>query len=195
MKPQYLGIEALVNLIDEPNRAACSRLLHNNFHLFRLTQGATYNHQAWPGGYLDHVTEAMNVAVLLNPCLSAARALPFSLSDALLVVYLHDIEKPWKYELGIDGQLHHKPEMNTKALAQAFREQKLAEYGIALTAEHLNGIKYVEGELNDYTNTRRVMGPLAAFCHLCDVTSARLWFDYPAPSHDPWTGAARVHPV
>jgi hypothetical protein len=29
-------------------------------------------------------------------------------------VFLHDIEKPWKYELGADGQLHHKAEMQGK---------------------------------------------------------------------------------
>jgi len=35
------------------------------------------------------------------------------------------------------------------------------------------------------------MGPLAAMAHLCDVTSARIWFDCPAAAHDPWEGAAR----
>jgi hypothetical protein len=27
--------------------------------------------------------------------------------------------------------------------------------------------------------------------HLCDVASARLWFDHPAAVNDPWTGATR----
>jgi hypothetical protein len=37
------------------------------------------------------------------------------------------------------------------------------------------------------------MSPLAAFCHMCDVASARLWHDHPWPRDDPWAGAARSH--
>ena len=108
------------------------------------------------------------------------------------MVFLHDIEKPWKYELGADGHLHHKADMQGKAAHQKFRMEMLAKNGIALTAEHENGLKYAEGELSDYTNKQRMMGPLAALAHMCDVASARLWFDYPAASGDPWNGASRV---
>ncbi|MCU0687543.1 MAG: hypothetical protein MUF34_35755 [Polyangiaceae bacterium] len=60
-------------------------------------QGSTNNHQAWRGGDLDHVAEVMNIAVVLFEQLSKKRPLPFSLSDILLVVVLHDIEKPWPF--------------------------------------------------------------------------------------------------
>jgi hypothetical protein len=175
----YLPIRELISLIKGPNNAACLQLLEDNLDLFNLARGSTNNHQAWEGGYLDHVTEVMNIAVQLYACLDPLRSLPFSLSDALLVTYLHDVEKPWKYEQGPDGQLQHRAEVKTKADAQAFRERKLTEYGIVLTSDQLNGLKYVEGELGDYSSRERVMGPLAAFCHLCDVTSARIWFNYP----------------
>jgi hypothetical protein len=188
----YASVESLVDRIDNPNGAACRRLLADHRELFATVQGSTHNHQAWRGGYLDHVSEVMNIAVVLYEQLSARRPLPFSLSDVLLVVFLHDVEKPWKYELGADGQLHHKAEMQGKAAHQAFRMATLAKYGIALTAEHENGLRYAEGELTDYTNQQRKMGPLAALAHMCDVASARLWFDFPAASDDPWTGAARV---
>jgi hypothetical protein len=82
--------------------------------------------------------------------------------------------------------------MSTKDSHQRFRIQKLSEYGMVLTPEHENGLKYAEGELADYTNKRRMMGPLAAMAHMCDVASARLWFDFPAAAGDPWLGAARV---
>jgi hypothetical protein len=107
-------------------------------------------------------------------------------------VFLHDIEKPWKYELGADGQLHHKAEMQGKEAHQKFRMEMLARYGVTLTTEHENGLRYAEGELADYTNKQRRMGPLAAMAHMCDVASARLWFDYPAAVDDPWLGARRV---
>lgn len=188
----YRSLDALIALIDEPNRSACARILADHRELFATVQGSTNNHQAWPGGYYDHVHEIMNIACLLYEQLGAVRPLPFSLSDLLLVVYLHDIEKPWKYELGADGHLHHKAAMRDKAEHQRFRMAKLTEYGVALTAEHENGLRYAEGELSDYTNQRRMMGPLAAVAHMCDVASARLWFDHPASAGDPWTGAARI---
>lgn len=191
MQPPYLAIEDLVDLIDEPNRSACRKLLADNRALFEKVQGSTHNHQAWPGGYVDHVTEIMNVALVDYRAWADVRPWPFSLSDALLVVFLHDVEKPWKYELGEDGQLRHLPAFATKEDAHRFRAAKLAEYGIALTPEQQNGLRYVEGELDEYSSRRRVMGPLAAFCHRCDVASARIWHDHPAADGDPWSGAAR----
>lgn len=114
MTPIYYSVEQLLAMIDEPNRAGCIKLLADNRTLFQTVQGSTNNHQNWPGGYFDHVQEIMNIATVLYPALSAARPLPFSLSDALVTVYLHDVEKPWKYELGTDGQLHEIPAMKDK---------------------------------------------------------------------------------
>jgi hypothetical protein len=190
MKPNYYTIEHMLEMVDEPNRSACLRILTDNRKLFQTVPGSTNNHQNWPGGYFDHIQEIMNIAVVLYNGLTILRPLPFSLSDLLLVVYLHDIEKPWKYELGEDGQLQHKSTMRSKEDHQQFRMEKLAEYGVVFTPEQENGMKYAEGELDDYTNRRRVMGPLAAVAHTCDVISARLWYDHPI--EDPWLGAKRV---
>lgn len=190
----YESVESLVARIDEPNRSACARIVADHRALFATVPGSTHNHQAWRGGYLDHVSEVMNIALVLHDRCAALRPLPFSRSDLLLVVFLHDLEKPWKYELGVDGQLHHKAEMQGKAAHQEFRMAMLARYGVTLTAEHENGLRYAEGELADYTNQQRRMGPLAALAHMCDVASARLWFDYPAAKDDPWLGARRAAP-
>lgn len=188
----YQSVESLVANIDEPNRSRCARIVAEHRALFATVQGSTHNHQAWRGGYIDHVAEVMNIASVLYDQFGALRPLPFSRSDILLVVFLHDIEKPWKYELGNDGQLHHKAELQGKAAHQKFRMEMLAQYDITLTAEHENGLRYAEGELDDYTNQQRRMGPLAAMAHMCDVASARLWFDYPAATDDPWIGARRA---
>jgi len=187
----YRKVEDLLTLIDEPNRSAYLRLLADNKKLFQTVQGSTNNHQAWHGGYIDHIQEIMNIAVVLYTQLNSIRPLPFSMSDLLIVVFLHDVEKPWKYELRADGQLHHKNTMQTKESHQQFRIKKMAEYGITLTQEQENGIKYAEGELDDYSNCRRVMNPLACVAHMCDVASARLWFDHPLQENDPWHGAGR----
>src|SRR5262249_9207094 len=69
---------------------------HND--LFWSARGSSHNHQAWAGGYAHHVREVMNVAVVLYDALGQLRPLPFSLSDALVVLFVHDLEKPWAYE-------------------------------------------------------------------------------------------------
>lgn len=192
MKLNYCTIEQMIEMVDEPNRTACSRILADNRKLFQTVQGSTSNHQAWIGGYFDHVQEIMNIVIVIYERLNSIRLLPFSVSDALLVVFLHDIEKPWKYEVGSDGHLQYIESLRTKEAQHEFRSRKLSEYGIILTPDQKNGMKYVEGEFNDYTNRRRVMGPLAALCHLADVTSARIWFDHPMERNEPWFGARRI---
>jgi hypothetical protein len=192
MKPYYYTVEQMLEIIDEPNRTACQRILVDNRKLFQIAQGSTNNHQSWTGGYFDHIQEAMNIAVFLYERLDSVRPLPFTLSDLLLVVYLHDIEKPWKYELREDGRLYHKTTLQNKEDQQCFRMAKLAEYGVTFTPEQENGMRYAEGELNDYTNRHRVMEPLACVAHMCDICSARLWFAHPNKENDPWLGARRV---
>lgn len=187
----YFTIDEALNLVDEPYQTACRRILEEHRLLFQKVQGSTNNHQAWPGGYFDHVQEIMNLAIVQYDVLSKLRELPFSRSDLLIVVFFHDIEKPWKYVLGEDGELYHRPGMETKADHQRFRMEKLAEYGIELTPEQENGIAYAEGEISDYSNRERRMGPLAAVAHMCDVASARLWFDHPLAEGDAWKGASR----
>lgn len=191
MRPHSLTIEQLIALIMPPNREICLRILQENRALFECVYGSRSNHHAWKGGYIDHVTEVMNFAVLLYSWLeSIGRGLPFTLSDALLVLFLHDLEKPWKYEFDQDGVLRVKQALLDKTAMRAFRDQKLREYGIQLTPQHENGLEYVEGE-HDYNPNQRMMGELAAFCHMTDVWSARGWHNYPLEENDAWLGAGR----
>lgn len=152
-----------------PYRDECIKLLEDNLYRFETAWGSSHNHQAWEGGYLDHVVEVMTIAHTLYFSLLDIRSLPFKLSDAFLVLFLHDLEKPWKKELGL----------KTKAEKRKFREDKIKEYNIILTLEQQNALLYVEGEGDDYRSDKRVMNELATFCHICDVTSARIWHDEP----------------
>ena len=131
---------------------------------FKEAAGSSHNHQAWKGGYLDHVVETMNIACWLYE--TSPRKLPFKLEDALVVMFLHDIEKPFKGS-------HH---WDTKEDRRTFRDTFIHQNQIALTVDQRNALRYVEGEYDDYSNKERKMGPLAAFCHCCDVMSARLWW-------------------
>ncbi len=156
-------LEALRN-IEEPNRSKCYQLAYENKTLFEKASGSKYNHQAWQGGYIDHVAGTMEICKMLYPSF-LDKGVPFMLEDALLVMFLHDIEKPW-----IVGSWD-------KDERKEFRARKLNEYGITLTPEQENALKYVEGEGRDYSNKHRVMNELAAFCHIADVASSRIWWD------------------
>ena len=192
MLTPYYTLEEMLEMIDNPNRSACITIFQDNEKLFKTAQGGSHNHHTWLGGYYDHVQEVMNIAIVLYTTLNSLRPLPFSLSDLLLVLYLHDIEKPWRYEMRDDGTLDNKPHMDTPEKQHIFREKKLKEYGILLTEKQENGLKYVEGEGKDYSGKHRTMGPLAALAHTCDVTSARVYFDYPLADNDSWEGAKRI---
>lgn len=94
---KYLELNDVIKFIDEPNRQICFRFLEENKELLEKSKGSKTKHQAWEGGYLDHVCETMNIAILLFESFkSTKREIPFLLSEALLVLFLHDTEKPWK---------------------------------------------------------------------------------------------------
>lgn len=188
MPAPYFRIHELIAMMDDPFRAACARLYADHAERFREARGSSHNHQAWRGGYLDHIEEVMNYAALFYRAeASTGRPMPFTLSEALTVMFLHDLEKPWRFEPGENGEWVENAALKTKEQKAKFRLDKLAEYGIVLTPVMENAMKYVEGEHADYTNKRRVSSELAAFCHLCDTWSARGRYDYPKPG-DPWSG-------
>lgn len=180
---KYLDIKDMIITIEKPARQICMNILLDNFELFSLARGSTHLHQAWEGGYIDHVTETMNIGVVIYPALDSLRKLPFSLSDALIVLFLHDIEKPWKYQI-IDHKIVQRSELTDKKLQREFRDQKIKDYGLVLTPVQQNALEHVEGEIHDYNNAVRAMNELSSFCHSCDNLSARLWHDF--PKRDTW---------
>lgn len=174
---RYMSMRDMLDLLPEPNRSACLRLYDENIALFREAQGSSHNHQAWPGGYYDHVTEAMNYAALFYEAdLSTGRGMPFSIEDAWLAIFLHDIEKPWRVTNA------QRAAMASKESRREFRLAKIADYGIVLPPDVANAIRYAEGEGDDYRPDRRIAGPLAGFVHVMDVYSARVRHDYPVPT-------------
>ncbi len=172
-----LSLAELVMMIDSPNRERCQKLLSDNAERFYDAWGSSHNHQAWTGGYLDHIADVMNLARKLYVPMTAIRELPFTIPDALLVLFLHDIEKPWKSDYGIMMlQRHGLAGLEWNKLTRSWvRNIIIEDAGITLTDAQLNAMKYVEGEGGDYSSQRRVMNELAAFCHMCDVASARIW--------------------
>jgi len=170
------GIE---QMLEPCNRDACRRIWSENRKLFSTAKGSLKNHQAWEGGYLHHIAETFRIAQATYTALSAIRPLEstpgFLLADAYLALFLHDIEKPWKYG-NLDGQ---RPDLSDDARIHAFRHEKIREYGFSITPDVENAILYAHGEGSEYSATRRTRCPLAAFVGMCDTASARIWFDQP----------------
>ncbi len=185
-------IAMMLDHIEEPNRTGCRKLLEENKELFQSTYGSVHNHQTWEGGYYDHIREVMNLGGELFCMLKELnRPLSFTLSDVYLVMFLHDIEKPWKYEYDGNGNRVIIESLRDKEAQHQFRKDKLGEYGITLNSIQANAMRYVEGENRDYSPDKRVMNELAAICHCADLISARIFYDYPALEKDPWSGAFR----
>lgn len=188
-KPPYLSLSELICLIDRPARDGCQAFLGRHKQKMRESPGSARKHQPWPGGYLDHMCEVMNLAhVQFRLLESLGRPLPFTLSDAELVLFWHDAEKPWKYENGGDGKVVVAADLIEKDAQQMFRLTLLKEFDVHLTGEQLIAMRYAEGEGSEFSRDERKMNPLAAFCHAADVFSARLFHDHPSLEDDPWSG-------
>lgn len=180
----YLDLVALLALVHRPNHLKFWHIVHEHKAALVSGRGSSYNHQAWEGGYIDHVVETMNIACQLYRTLNGLRKLPFELHEALEVMFLHDIEKPFKVgdKLLYNGNILPASKDNRKS----FRASLIQSYEIVLTPAQENALRYVEGVPDsEYTPGERTMGELATFCHACDILSARLWHDkgskVPAP--------------
>jgi hypothetical protein len=155
--------------ISDNNRSQCIDL-YNFIHInCKDAPGSSNNHQHWNGGYIDHIKEVFKYCIDLYSLLSE-RDLNFTLSDAMLVLFLHDIEKPIKYSK-LNGTLGDDDIL--------VKEELIRKFGFNLTIDHLIALKYIHGEGEDYRKDKRVMNPLGAFCHCCDVISSRIFFNYP----------------
>ncbi len=168
----YLNINQLLTFIEEPNRSSCLLMLKDNMERFRLAPGSLTKHQAWSGGYIHHLEETMNFGYRLFGITNEPRKLDFTISDVMLILFLHDLEKPFRY-------VEPKMQFQSDEEKELFIEEMVKKYGIILSESHRNALRYVHGEGDDYSRTERIQKPLAAFVHICDVVSARIWFNYP----------------
>jgi hypothetical protein len=191
-KPPYFPIESLLDMIEGENGDACKRIYSDFKDEFGAAPGSSHNHQAWPGGYIDHVTDAMNVGLSVYELYNEQRPLPFTASDVLLIVYLHDLEKPFKYTFSDTYVSEKREQFPDKNAGEVFKRELIERYGIQLNEMQDNALEFVEGiRDHKYQRGKRVMGELAVVCHIADLTSARLWYNHPLAEDDTWSGSAR----
>lgn len=203
MLPQYHTLDQLINMIDDTQRPAILALTADIQDNAIVMPGSTSNHQAWVGGYLDHVVEVMNLGLALYGMFFATGRLEwlepneqFCLSDVLLVMYLHDLEKAFRIELDTDGlpKVDHegkyviRANMKSKSDREAFKTDLITRSGIVLTDQQAHALHFVEGIRDaDYSPSSRTMYPLDTLCHMCDLASARIFYDFPKPGGDTWS--------
>ena len=176
-------IEDLLQCITEPNSKPALTFWQELQTNIPDAAGSTKSHQAWPGGYKDHIQEVMNLARIMYERLSQERKLPFSLNSAYLVLFLHDCEKPFRH--AGDEQLKAFPWISSRPSKsdKTFQKKLIEHYGFVINDDEWNALRYVEGEPeSEYIEGNHLQGPLAAFCHVCDTISARIWHDYPRRS-------------
>ena len=181
---EFLGLEELLAQIEDENGAACRQIYADYKDLFDTAPGASNNHHTWEGGYRHHVEQTMNLfrslffqAETNGWIAQLPEAERFNLSDGLTIMWLHDLEKPFKYRL-VEERLEDNPELKDKKARKQFRQTMIERYGIRLNSEQQNALLHVEGVRDEYyTPNERVDHPLAAMCHCADLISARVLYN------------------
>jgi hypothetical protein len=117
----------------------------------------------------------MNIAIVIFNSLNSCRKLDLSLQDVLLVLFLHDLEKPWKYsDNDSDVELYKRFKTT-----EEFKRYIIEKYSFDLNEDIWKGLKHVHGEMDDFDPHIKIQSSLSAFAHICDNISARIWFNFP----------------
>lgn len=183
MTQNKLPLDALITLMEPEHARVCREICEEYSTIIYKIPGSNTKHQAWEGGFISHVEEAMNIGLNLFEMLDERRKLDMAKSDVLFCIFLHDFDKLLRYKVHSDGSWSRKPynkdyhEIAVKKLATA--------YHYNLTLEQKNALKYAHGEGDDHHPTDRIILPLGTIVHCADIISARVWYDY-GHKHDDW---------
>tara|TARA_R110000868_G_scaffold262401_2_gene521019 strand:+ start:4977 stop:5543 length:567 start_codon:yes stop_codon:yes gene_type:complete len=169
-----------LNQMSDPRKQALIKIYNDHINLFHEARGSNVKHQAWAGGYADHITETFRVNRATYEALSAIRPLPFTQDNAIIALFFHDMEKPFKY--GSDKhedcqkfQKMHKQGASWKSIKKDILKDMQLKYNFRFTDDELNALKYTHGEGDDYSGEKHTACELAAHVHHCDNTSANIW--------------------
>ncbi len=179
----------IVSLVEAPNKDPVIDAYIQNAERIAVTPGSKTKHQAWKGGYLDHVVYATNYALALHKLDKEIGFNPdHTKGDIALVMLLHDFGKIVRYKKVNDGWEYVE---NPDVTEREFFESVIQEHNFKLTKEQKNALEFIHGEGTKHTPEGRVMRPLAVVCHNADIWSARAHPDNPLLVKDPWRGVRR----
>ena len=107
--------------------------------------------------------------------------LTVNLDDVIIVSFIHDLDKMYKYELRpLSEEKEDKPFYPYKHKNRATYPPEmdvlriLAEHGISLTREQTEALAWHHGGWSDASKTYRSNSQLAVFVHVADLFSARV---------------------
>jgi hypothetical protein len=179
----HLRLVDFLNNMQDPRKVKLIQIYNEHKDLFHISKGSNTKHQAWPGGYADHLTETFRVNQVTYEALATGlRKPPFSKDSAIISLFFHDAEKLFKY-----GPQNHTESNQWRALQiQKNLSWEDVKYLVieALICESLesfftqderNALKYTHGEGSDYQKDKHVSCPLAAHVHHCDNTSSNIY--------------------
>lgn len=175
-KQKKHSLKKLILKMTTQQRLICNGVINDFESKFDKIPGSLHNHQSWIGGYRDHVEEILNIACIFYATLSNKRKLDFTLNESLFVLFLHDLDKLYRYEICSDGSVISNNHSNPNYL-KLIKQMLRTKYKYVIKDEELNALKYVHGEGDNYSSQKRVMVPLAAFVHCVDIISARIWYN------------------
>lgn len=160
----------------------CHDIYKDNMDRINTAPGSRRAHHAWAGGYREHLEQTMHYFTQLYYATPQTHLPPeerFSLSEGLVVLFLHDIEKPFMYDIDQHGAISKNLSLSNKEEREQFRRDLLERYGLELTDNQDNALAHVEGVRDkDYRPGERVDLPLAALCHAADNLSARALYNF-----------------
>ncbi len=182
-----VSFEQWIEQIERQNAQAVERFMGDSDHRERLAiaPGSRGAHHAWRGGYTEHLRQTMMIAAQNYRLFADTGRLSelsdeeaFTLSDALVVMFLHDIEKMFIYDFDESGNVAQLVHV-TKSERKEFQRAIIQQYGFILTPTMENALLHVEGVRDEYyVPGERVDEPLAALCHAADNLSARGFYDH-----------------
>ncbi len=164
---------SLLENLQDPNQEKLLKLYKDLIRQFPDAKWSSNNKHQWRDGwYYDHIADSLKFGKIMYDGLDTYRKLPFTFNDVIVVIALHDLEKPFKYT-SYNQEYDYLLALDNHGI----RDKVMEEYSITLSPVQQNGLDYIHGEWDHYSKTERIQWPLAAFCHSIDTISARIYFN------------------
>ena len=146
---------------------------------FTTAPAAVKYHHNWHGGLHLHTEQVMNIAMdLFNDWKDK---LTVELDDIIIVSFIHDLDKMYRYELRpLSEKKDNKPFYTYKHKDTATYPPEmdvmriLAKHGISLTRQQTEALVWHHGGWSDAAKVYKSNSQLAAFIHVADLFSARI---------------------
>src|SRR3989344_8253138 len=150
-KQKKQSLQKLISKMAPHQQSVCRGIMSDFKSKFDKIPGSLHNHQAWIGGYRDHVEEILNIACVVYTALNKKRKLDFTLGESLFVLFLHDLDKLYRYEICSDGSIISRDYCSSNYL-KSIRQMLHKKYKYVMRNEELDALKYVHGEGDSYSS-------------------------------------------